>query len=210
MTSEMVDAVLNLAASALPPAVAATRRTDAQLLAEVPRRPEAIGELYERWAEPVLRFVQRRTDDHALALEVVAETFAQALLHAGRFRDPGDGSAGPWLFGIASNLLHRAWRRNAVDSRARRRLGLRERLESDDHAEGTADRLTAAERAPALAAALAALPEAQRRAVTLRVVDGLEYAEIAEALGIAIATARVRVFRGLKALRTALDEEEDR
>lgn len=205
MTSQM-DAVLHLAARAAPSPI--TRpRTDAQLLAEIPRRPEAIGDLYERWAEPVLRFVQRRTDDHALALEVVAETFAQALLHAARFRDPGDGSAGPWLFGIASNLLHRAWRRNAVESRARRRLGLRERLETDDHADATAERLTAAGRAPALAAALAALPGAHREAVTLRVVDGLEYAEIATALGIATATARVRVFRGLKALRAALEDD---
>jgi RNA polymerase sigma-70 factor (ECF subfamily) len=202
-----MDAVLPLAA--IPPAVAAARRTDAQLLAEIPRRPEAIGELYARWAEPLLRFVGQRTDDHALALEVVAETFAQALLHAARFRDPGDGSAGPWLFGIASNLLHRAWRRNAVDSRARRRLGLRERLDADDHADAAAERLTAAERAPALAAALATLPDAHRAAVTLRVVDGLEYAEIADALGIAVATARVRVFRGLKALRAALEREEE-
>ncbi|WP_324909943.1 RNA polymerase sigma factor [Baekduia sp.] len=204
-----MDAVLSFATSTIPPTVAAARRTDAQLLAEVPRRPEAIGELYARWAGPVLRHVARRTDDHALALEVVAETFAQALLHAARFRDPGDGSAGPWLFGIASNLLHRAWRSNAVDSRARRRLGMRERLEADDHAEDAAERLTAAGRAPALAAALAALPDAQREAVTLRVVEGLEYAEIADALGIATATARVRVFRGLKALRAALETDEE-
>lgn len=204
-----MDAVAVLASTLAEPR-RHERRTDAELLADVARRPEAMGELYERWAEPVLRHVERRTHDHALALEVVAETFAQALLHAGRFRDPGDGSAGPWLFGIASKLLLRAWRRNAADSRARRRLGLRERLTSDDHADDADDRLVAAERAPALAAALAGLPEAQRQAVGLRVLDGLEYAEIAAALGIATSTARVRVFRGLNALRASLDRQEER
>lgn len=183
-------------------------RTDAELLAAVGERPEAIGVVYERWAPRLHGRLVRQTGDEVLASEVVAETFAQALLHAGRFRDPGDGSAGPWLHGIATNVLHRAWRRNAVDARARRRLGLAERLVSDDHADRAAERASADVRRTALARALERVPADQRAAVELRVVEGLEYAEIAEQLGVKAATARVRVFRGLAALRSAMEQEE--
>ncbi|HWT92583.1 MAG TPA: sigma-70 family RNA polymerase sigma factor [Solirubrobacteraceae bacterium] len=185
-------------------------RTDAALLAAVGERPEAIGVVYERWAPVLHARLVRQTGDGVLASEVVAETFAQALLHAGRFRDPGDGSAGPWLHGIATNVLHRAWRRNAVDARARRRLGLAERVVADDHADGAAERASAEARRAALERALASVPADQRAAVELRVVEGLEYAEIAERLGVKAATARVRVFRGLTALKAAMEREEER
>ena len=59
-----------------------------------------------------------------------------------------------------------------------------------------------------LARALERVPADQRAAVELRVVEGLEYAEIAEQLGVKAATARVRVFRGLAALRSAMEQEE--
>lgn len=200
-----------LATSPAPAPVAALPArppSDAALLAEVGERPEAIGLVYERWAPKLHARLVRQTGDPALASEVVAETFAQALLHAGRFQDPGDGSAGPWLHGIATNVLHRAWRHNAVDARARRRLGLAERLTADDHADAAVERASADTRRAALAAALAALPDDQRAAVELRVVDGLDYGEIADRLRIKAPTARVRVFRGLAALRRAMGESE--
>lgn len=184
-------------------------RTDAALLAGVGASPESFGVVYERWAPRLHARLVAQTGDPVLASEVVAETFAQALLHAGRFRDPGDGSAGPWLHGIATNVLHRAWRRNAVDARARRRLGLAERVVADDHADRAAERASAQARRAALQRALASVPAEQRSAVELRVVDGLEYAEIAERLGVKAATARVRVFRGLAALKAAMEREEE-
>jgi|SRR4029079_7191420 len=48
---------------------------------------------------------------------------------------------------------------------------------------------------------LDALPESQREAVRLRVVEQLEYEEVALALGTSPEAARVRVHRGLSALR---------
>ena len=50
--------------------------------------------------------------------------------------------------------------------------------------------------------ALDELPESQREAIRLRVVDDLSYDEVADRLGTTPAAARVRVHRGLSALRT--------
>ena len=61
-----------------------------------------------------------------------------------------------------------------------------------------------------LAAALAALPEAIRRAIELRVLDQLEYRAVAERLGCTEGAARVRVSRGLKQLFEAVVPYADR
>jgi RNA polymerase sigma factor (sigma-70 family) len=52
--------------------------------------------------------------------------------------------------------------------------------------------------------ALAALPESQRRAIHLRVIDDLSYEDVAGELGTSPLGARVRVSRGLAALRTRM------
>ena len=57
-----------------------------------------------------------------------------------------------------------------------------------------------------LADAMAALPEDQRRAVELRVIDECGYAEVAVQLGVSEQTARARVSRGLRALARRLRE----
>jgi RNA polymerase sigma-70 factor, ECF subfamily len=55
---------------------------------------------------------------------VTAEVFARAWLSRRRFRDEGDGSAFPWLYGIARNVLLDSLRKRRVEQAARMRLGL--------------------------------------------------------------------------------------
>src|SRR3954470_1960844 len=78
-------------------------RTDAELLRASRDDPAAFRELYDRYAEQMHAFHVRRTRDTEAALDLTAETFAQAWLHRRRFRDRAGGLAGPWLYGIARN-----------------------------------------------------------------------------------------------------------
>jgi RNA polymerase sigma-70 factor (ECF subfamily) len=140
-----------------------------------------------------------------VALELTAETFALALQTARRFRDPGDGSARPWLFGIARNLVRMYQRTARVERAARRRLGILDettRFSADESAH--VDRIDAGRRGGELRRALDSLPEAQRVAIELRVVDELSYAEIAMRQGCTDVTARLRVSRGLARVRDRL------
>jgi RNA polymerase sigma factor (sigma-70 family) len=166
--------------------------SDAALLAAAGTDPGAFRELYDRYAERVLGYHVRRCRDEDAAHELVAETFAQAWLVRARFRDECDGSAGPWLFGIARNVLLASVRRRALEAGARERLGM---LAAPAAAEPDESWLEG------LDEALAALPAAQRDAIRLRVVDELAYADVAAALRTTPAAARVRVHRGLAALR---------
>jgi DNA-directed RNA polymerase specialized sigma24 family protein len=80
-------------------------RSDAALLAAARTDSGAFRELYDRYADRVLGYHLRRSRDDDAAHELTAETFAQAWLVRARFRDECGGSAGPWLFGIARNVL---------------------------------------------------------------------------------------------------------
>ncbi|RZS86907.1 RNA polymerase sigma-70 factor (ECF subfamily) [Motilibacter rhizosphaerae] len=177
--------------------------TDAELLRRSGSDPTAYRELYDRHAERVAAFLERRTRDRDAALDLTAETFAQAWLSRHRFDDQHAGSCGPWLFGIARHLLLRSVREQRLASDAARRLHL------------TVDRATVP---PAdawvegleedLHAALAELPEGQRRAVQLRVLDDLPYDRVADDLAISPGAARIRVSRGLAALRVSLSSTD--
>jgi DNA-directed RNA polymerase specialized sigma24 family protein len=78
--------------------------SDASLLAAARHDPDAFRELYERYAEAVHEYFLRRTGSRATALDLAAETFAQAWLVRARFRDEANGSAAPWIYGIARNV----------------------------------------------------------------------------------------------------------
>jgi RNA polymerase sigma factor (sigma-70 family) len=176
-----------------------TDHTDASLLAASERDPDAFAELYGRYAERIHAYFRRRTGDDSAALDLTAETFAQAWLVRGRFADRAGGSAAPWLFGIARNALLMSIRRGSIERRASQRLGIRERLDREPASVAPDD--TWADGADEL---LEALPPSQRDAVRLRVLEELEYEQIAGALGTSAAAARVRVHRGLSALRAHL------
>jgi RNA polymerase sigma-70 factor, ECF subfamily len=175
-------------------------RSDAALLAAARTEVGAFRELYDRYAERVLGYHLRRTRDEDAAHELTAETFAQAWVARTRFRDECGGTAGPWLFGIARNVLLASVRRRALEAGARERLGmLAEPAATPD--ESWLDGLDEA---------LDELPDAQREAIELRVVGDLGYDEVAARQGTTPAAARVRVHRGLASLRTRLSKETPR
>jgi RNA polymerase sigma factor (sigma-70 family) len=93
---------------------------------------------------------------------------------------------------------------NAGRNRARVRRVPTTELAFDPGAEPADDPLNRTDDRETWARLLAGLSPAQRTAVVLRHVDGLSYAEIAEATGRPEGTVKAHVHRGLAALRTAL------
>jgi RNA polymerase sigma factor (sigma-70 family) len=179
-------------------------RTDAELLGAARSDPQAFREFYDRYAVWMHVWFMRHTGSESAALDLTAETFAQAWHSLRRFRDLADGSGAPWLFGIARNLLRQYHKHNRIETNARERLGLPlAAAESDDY-EAVDERVAARSLAPALAAAVRLLPPDQRRALELRVVQQLDYEEVAGRLGCSQNAARLRVSRALRALTIEL------
>jgi RNA polymerase sigma-70 factor (ECF subfamily) len=170
-------------------------RTDAQLLAAAGADASAFRELYDRYCGRIHRFQLGRTRDRDAALDLTAETFAQAWLSRERFRDLADGSAAPWLYAIARHVLVASVRKGRLEEQARAELGL---IRSAEPPEPSSLWLEG------LDEAFADLPPDLRQAIELRIVDDLSYSKVAEAIGTTPGAARVRVHRGLSALRERL------
>jgi RNA polymerase sigma-70 factor (ECF subfamily) len=156
----------------------------------------ALGELYDRYREPVRRFVARATSDADDVDDLVHATFLAAAKSASRY--DGRPSCRPWLVGIAAQLLRR--RRRSVQHLFAVLSSLR----------GT--RAVTTDPRPALQArvdverALCSISEVKRITLLLAEVEGLRCAEIAEALGVPIGTVWTRLHAARRELRRALEK----
>jgi RNA polymerase sigma-70 factor (ECF subfamily) len=181
-----------------------TAMTDAELIVASRDDPLAFRELYDRWADRLLAYFYRRVFDAEVAADLLAETFAVAFERRRRFRDierPG----GAWLYGIASRELSHWFRRQEVERRAVRRLGIAVPALDEDSIARIEAMVDLDAHRTALTVALSAISPAQRDAVELRVVGELGYDEIATKLGCSEGTARTRVHRGLARLNTLME-----
>jgi len=159
---------------------------------------EAFGVLYERRHELVLAFLLKRTRNPEVAMDLMAETFAAALLALADQPPEIDGSAAPWLLAIARNAMVDSFRRGTVESAARCRLAL-EPVQID---ESDIDRvLRVAAETDLLIALAEELPTDQFDALRARVLDEQGYEQIARRLRCSEAVVRKRVSRAIGALR---------
>lgn len=163
--------------------------------------------LYARHSDALLRYFARRTADPEAALDLWAETFAQVLASARRYRGNSRDEEAGWLYAIARNQLSAYLRKGYAEQRMVTKLGIErppidDALLADVHRRAGLDDLRTE-----LAAALATLPDDTRHAVALRVVDELPYPQVAERLAITEVAARARVSRGLQRLAQILDPE---
>jgi RNA polymerase sigma-70 factor, ECF subfamily len=168
--------------------------------------PADFSAFYAEHAERVLVFHARRCLDADLAVDLMAETFAQALASRRRFRGTTDAEAAAWLFGIARNQLANFFRRGRAERMALRRLG----IQVPDVAEDDLERIEALADFDAMRGQLAdqldGLSAEQRTALRMRIVDELEYSEVARRLQVSEEAARARVSRGLRQLANALEQ----
>ena len=161
---------------------------------------ESFDAFYARFREPVLGFFARRVGEPEVAADLMAETFARALV---RYRKAPPDAPAAWLFTIARNLLIDSSRRGQVEVSARRKLGL-EPLVLDDHdLERIAEIADAADLAQTIRATLSS---AEYEALHARVVDEEPYADMALRLRCSEAVARKRVSRAIAHVRAEIGD----
>ena len=179
--------------------------TDAAAITESMDAPSAFATVFERHHAPIHRYLARRLGVD-LADELAAEVFAVAFAKRGRY-DATFEDARPWLFGIATRLVRRHARREVRELRAYARTGIDPAHPS--HEDRVAAEADSAAAAPELAAALAALPRADREVLLLYAWGELAYPEIAAALSISPGTVKSRLHRARRRVRESLKGEAD-
>jgi RNA polymerase sigma-70 factor, ECF subfamily len=164
---------------------------------------EAFADLVRRYQVRIFNLARVSTRNDADAEDVAQEIFIRVYRGLRSFR--GDSAFRTWLYRIAVNATRTHAGRPSL-------LGWFKRVEPEDV--GGADPLEALP-APdavedsvayreAIDHALGRLSRDLRMAVTLRDIEGLEYREIAEVLGVPIGTVMSRISRGREKLRPIL------
>lgn len=180
--------------------------SDAAVIERSLRRADDFAVIFDRYYDRIYGYVGRRLGAEP-AEDIAAETFLIAFDRRGRY-DPRCAQAGPWLYGIASNLIARYRRAEGRRYRALSRAGEPDRAEGfDDEVLG---RVAAQQHRRELAAALAGLSGRDRDVLLLVAWAGLSCDEAAQALRIPAGTARSRLHRARGKLRTALGAAETR
>lgn len=177
------------------------RYTDAQLAERIRSGDSgALGELYDRYAGTALATALRVVRARDEAEDVVHDAFVAVWRKIDRF-DADRGSLRAWLMTVVRNRAIdrvRARRPNmdleAADERSLLRTGPNPTWEA-------AVRRTAA---GDVQAAMADLPDEQRRAMELAYFEGYTYREVADLTGVAPGTANGRLRLALAKLRDAL------
>ncbi|HUM16775.1 MAG TPA: sigma-70 family RNA polymerase sigma factor [Candidatus Nitrosotalea sp.] len=165
---------------------------------------DAFSRFYDLASPLAFGLIRRVLRDPEAAAEVLQEVFWQVWLEAPQY-DPKRGSPEAWL-------VMRA-RTRAIDRlRSMRRRDrtfvapLDESVARRDH--GSAENpAVMAEHRDLVQAALAQLPEAQRRVIELAFFEGLTQSEISLKLGEPLGTVKTRARLGLERLRSALRGE---
>jgi RNA polymerase sigma-70 factor (ECF subfamily) len=167
---------------------------------EDPGGESRLAALYHRALPQVYGYLLPRCGSAVLAEDLTAETFLAAVAAVKQDHPPDLTVA--WLVGVARHKLVDHWRRA---DRERRRLGV-----MDCGAEPVDDPWEARLDVAAAHAALSHIPAHQRAVLTLRYLDGLPVAEVAEVLGRSLHATETLLVRARAALRRVYEEGEGR
>ena len=179
---------------------------DAQLMLRVKDGDGAsFTELLEKHRSPVVHFLFRMVQDHAVAEELAQEVFLRVYRSRNTYEPTAKFTT--WLFRIATHLALN-WLRDGKNERGQERL---DDVTGDGPAREVPDRRITVEqrmlyevRLDEVRRAIAALPEKQRAAVLMHKYEEMEYSQIARALDCSESAVKSLLFRAYETLRARL------
>ena len=163
----------------------------------------ALAEVFDRLAPAVYSDALRVLGHHAAAQDVVQDVFVELWRHPGRY----DPEAGPLRAYLTMQTRHRAVDLIRSELRRAARQERSGRLEPGQPDPSPHEQVIASEAAATVRAAIAMLPESQRRIIELAYFRGLTCREAAKAAGIPEGTAKSRLRLALAKLETVLDRQ---
>jgi RNA polymerase sigma-70 factor (ECF subfamily) len=180
-----------------------------RLVAE--RRPEALAELYDRFAPTLLALARRILGNQADAEEVLQEAFVQVWSRGQRY-DPARSSVSTWLVLIArSRAIDRLRNRKVVErtheASAREAAGDAGDLGQPSTSPEAVENVFIQERHERVRREMAALPAEQRQVLEMAFYEGLTQTEIAAKAALPLGTVKTRTLLAMKKLRNALRQE---
>jgi RNA polymerase sigma-70 factor (ECF subfamily) len=171
---------------------------------------ERFSVLVDRYKKGITNFIGASVRSRADVADLSQETFMRAYAHLGTF-NPSLGRFSTWVYHVARNVvrthLAKSQRRpQAQDLGADRTV--EETLPDTSRDADPASGVLRAEAESDVRAALATLPERTRTVLALRYYDNMEYATIAETMGLSLGNVKTLIHRGKLALAQKLIDRE--
>jgi RNA polymerase sigma-70 factor (ECF subfamily) len=161
--------------------------------------------LLDRHRVTVVNHLYRLVRDRAIAEELAQDVFLRVYRFRNRYQPEAKFST--WLFRITTNVALN-WRRDTRREAAHLRLDAlthqTRRIQVLDHNPRADQQLLAEHRAREVRDAIQALPPKQLAAVLMHKYEGMDYVQIAEALGCSIPALKSLLFRAYETLRRRL------
>jgi RNA polymerase sigma-70 factor (ECF subfamily) len=163
--------------------------------------PAAWDVLFRRYQLPLYVYVFELARDEQASLDIVQETFINAVRHIGGLRE--DRKFGSWLFGIAHQKCIQRWRKQGREETA-----LEEFAASPAEVEGDpSDLLIKQEQEAEFMALLNQLPLPQRSVLLLHFVEDFSLEEIGGITSTALGTVKSRLHYAKRALRKLIVQD---
>jgi len=163
---------------------------------------DAFAKLYDSYIDRLYRFIYFRVGNEQMAEDLSSQVFLKAWENLGRYEMRGL-SFGAWLFRIARNLVIDHYRTRKDHA------SLEEDGSNSDPALMVDGSMDARFEAEWLRSAMKQLTDDQRTVLTLKFIEGLDTAEIAEIMGKRQGAVRALQLRGLQALAEILEAQDE-
>ena len=155
--------------------------------------------LFRRYQLPLYVYIFELVRDEQTSLDLVQETFINAVRHLGSLRD--DAKFGSWLFGIAHQKCIQRWRKQAREEMVRDEFaGAPPQFETAPD-----DLLIREEQEAEFMSLVQQLPPPQRSVLLLHFMEDFSLEEIAGITGVSIGTVKSRLHYAKKSLRKLLE-----
>ncbi len=165
--------------------------------------PDAFATLYDAYLEQIYRFIFFRVGDEQTAEDLTSQVFLKAWDNLSSYQMRGLPFSA-WLFRIARNSVidfYRTFKETTPLEPAA--------LDKPDPAAGVADKVERRLLAEEIRRALQHLTEEQQQVLTLRFIEGLSTAEVAQVLGKRQGAIRALQMRGLQALAEIMGNNDE-
>lgn len=160
--------------------------------------PAMFRPLYDRYYEPIFRYIYQRTTDEALTADLCSQVFLKAMQRLGDYKFKGVPFSA-WLYRIAANETAQHFRQNK-----RRRIISMEEVNLQDVMEELDEPFDEEEKWKLLGL-LDELKEKDLDLVEMRFFEQRPFKEIAEIIGITESNAKVRTYRILDRLKKKMN-----
>lgn len=168
--------------------------------------PRQFRPLYERYHEPIFRYILRRCEDESQAADLTSQVFLKALKQLPRYENRGLPFSA-WLYRIAANEVSMYYRKQKKQRVVSADTSLFRELADPTEQDGRLS-LELEQQEQQLRAVLRTLKPQELSIIEWRFFERRPFAEIAALLEITEANAKMRTYRLLEKMRKKMPHKE--